>query len=96
MPEITPDFPLLDASRAEADGSYSRTIMDAFGFVDAHVPETDGYCSMPLRLVHDALGGWRVELGPYDLDAADLFALKQAITAFEQAIGVTLGSRRPA
>lgn len=87
MPDITPDFELLDAPRTEANAELGRVIYDTFGFVEPYIEETDSYCSMPLRLTFDQAAGWHLECGPYDLDAADILALRQAIAAYDQAVG---------
>ncbi|WP_368834358.1 hypothetical protein [Mycobacterium intracellulare] len=82
-----PDFPVLDAARHHGNNEFGRAIVETFGFVEPYIGETDGWASMPLRLVHDQAAGWHLELGPYDLDAADILALRQAIAAYDQVTG---------
>lgn len=85
-----PDFPVLDESRTDRN-DYCRTIFDTFGFVEPYTGTTDSWVSMPLRLVHDTAAGWHLELGPYDLNAADILALRQAIAAYDDAGARPLG-----
>jgi hypothetical protein len=82
-----PDFPVLDAPRHQESNDLGRAIIDTFGFVEPYIGETDSWVSMPLRLVHDQAAGWHLELGPYNLDAADILSLRQAIAAYDQAKG---------
>ena len=86
MPDITPDFELIDAPRPIGNTEFSRVIADTFGFVEPYIEERDGWCSLPLRLVHNISSGWHLELGPYDLDAADIHTLRAAIRAYDQAV----------
>lgn len=83
------DFPILDAPRLYADNTLSRCIVDYFGFVEPHMAELDSWVAMPLRLVYDQGAGWNLELGPYSLDAADIYKLRKAIAAYDQAVGVS-------
>lgn len=92
---IGPAFPVMDAPRHAEKNELGRAIMDTFGFVEPYIGETDSWVSMPLRLVHDQAADWHIELGPYDLDAADIAALRQAIAAYDQAIGRDHGNEAP-
>lgn len=85
----TPDFPLLDAHRAEGNTELSRVIMDAFGNIEPYIDELDYWCSMPVRLVHNIAAGWHLEVGPYGLAHSDIQRLRQAIAAYDQAAGTT-------
>lgn len=81
------DFPVMDADRATATTEYGRTVFDVFRPVEAHIAELDDWVAMPLRLVHDQAAGWQIELGPYNLDAADIGTLRRAIAAYDAATG---------
>lgn len=83
------DFPVLDAPRAPHSG-FGRAIIDVFGDLEPYIGETDSWVAMPLRLVHDQAAGFHLELGPYDLDAADINRLRKVIAAYDQATGPTL------
>lgn len=88
MPEyITdgPNFDVLDADRTHAHDECGRGIFDSFGYVEPYVAEIDSWLSMPVRLAHSALAGWHIEIGPYDLDAADIGVLQRAIAAYHEA-----------
>lgn len=85
--DASPYFDILDAPRTDANAELSRVILDVFDWVEPHLPELDTWVSMPLRLVHDQAGGFRLELGPYDLDAGDILAVRNAIAAYDQATG---------
>jgi hypothetical protein len=84
---ITPGFPILDADRQGDNTICVRTIFDVFGCVEPRVPETDYWVSMPVRLAHSQAAGYYLEVGPYDLDAADIHRLRQAIAAYDKAVG---------
>ena len=84
---ITPGFPILDADRQGDNTICVRTIFDVFGHVEPRIPETDDWCSMPVRLAHSQLAGYYLEVGPYDFDAADINRLREAITAYDAATG---------
>jgi hypothetical protein len=84
---LGPDFPVLDALRHAEANEFGRVIIDTFGFVEPYIGEVDGFMSMPLRLVHDQAAGLHLELGPYDIDRADIEALRTAIAGYDQAIG---------
>lgn len=83
----TPDFPILDAPRTEANTELYRTILDYFGVIEPHVDELDNYITMPLRLAHNAATGFCIEIGPYDLDHNDIDRLRAAIAAYDHAAG---------
>lgn len=85
--DSSPYFPVLDAPRTDANAELGRAIVDFLGYVEPHIPETDNWCSMPVRLVYDQAGGFHIELGPYGLDAADVHTLRQAIHAYDLANG---------
>lgn len=79
------DFPVLDAPRGH---EFGRGIFDYFGEVEPYITETDSWIAMPVRLVHDQLAGWHLEVGPYALDRNDIQRLREAIAAFDLAVGV--------
>ena len=83
----TPDFPILDAPRTEANAELFRLVVDYLGVIEPHVDELDSYVSMPLRLVHNAATGFCLEAGPYDLDHNDIGRLRAAIAAYDDATG---------
>lgn len=82
------DFPILDAVRLPPDQPGGRTIIDTLGHLEPFLDETDYWCSMPLRLVHNQLAGIGIELGPYSLNANDIDQLRAAIAAYDRAAGV--------
>ena len=84
---ISSDFPTLDADRSTATAEYGRVVCDVFAPVEPHITELDDWVAMPLRLAHSQANGWYLELGPYDLNAADILALRQAIAAYDAARG---------
>ena len=71
---ISSDFPTLDADRSTATAEYGRVVCDVFAPVEPHIPELDDWVAMPLRLAHSQANGWYLELGPYDLNAADILS----------------------
>ena len=81
----TPGFPVLDAPRTTDD--FNRTIADVFGYVEPRIEETDDWVSMPVRLVYDQAAGWHLQVGPYDLDRADIEVMRRAIAAYDAAVG---------
>jgi hypothetical protein len=80
------DFPVLDAPRTEATRSCGRVVLDFLGYIEPRIDETDYWCNMPVRLTH-TVAGFALEVGPYDLDAADIRKLREAIASYDQAIG---------
>lgn len=84
-----PRFPSLDASRATATAEYNRAIIAFLGRIGPYLGEVDYWCSMPLRLTHNQAAGFILEVGPYDLDRADIDALRAAIVAYDAATGET-------
>lgn len=84
---VTPDFPVLDHPRLRENTDYNRVIIDVFGHMEPYLPETDSWCSMPLRLTHNTAGGFQIELGPYTLDAADIMRLREAFAEYDKATG---------
>ncbi|SBS76508.1 hypothetical protein MHPYR_320086 [uncultured Mycobacterium sp.] len=62
-------------------------VIEGFGYIAPHIDEIDSWCSMGVRLAHNDAAGWVIELGPYDLDATDIHALRQAIHAYDHATG---------
>lgn len=85
---LMPDFPVLDAPRAEANNDWHRVIFDSFGDIEPYIEETDSFIAMPLRLVHDDAAGWHLELGPYTLGTRrDIERLRTAIAALDLATG---------
>jgi hypothetical protein len=81
----TPGFPILDADRQGDNTMCVRTIFDVHGYVEPYIPEMDSWVSMPLRLAHSQSAGFYLELGPYDLDAADIRRLREALDAYDRA-----------
>lgn len=77
------DFPILDASRDDADRELGRTILRDYGFIEPLVAEMDDWVSMPVRLVHDQAGGFSLEVGPYTLDGYDIRRLREAIRSYD-------------
>jgi hypothetical protein len=84
---LGPDFPVLDAQRHTETNEFGRVIVDTFGFVEPYIRGVDSWVSIPLRLAHDQAADWHLELGPYDLDRADIECLRAAIAAYDQATG---------
>ena len=78
------DFPVLDAPRSPEIG---RVIMSVHGHLEPYVDEMDYWCSMPIRLAHTTTNDWCIEMGPYTLDATDIFRLIEAIDAWRKAVG---------
>jgi hypothetical protein len=70
---------------ARSDDDPNRVVFDVFAPVEPYVRELDYWCSLPLRLVHTTGGGWGIELGPYELDAADILQLRKALAAYDEA-----------
>ncbi|OBJ00233.1 hypothetical protein A5624_08580 [Mycobacterium sp. 1482292.6] len=64
----------------------NRRIADDFGCIEPYMAELDSWIAMPTRLVHDQAADWNLELGPYSLNAADIHKLRQAITAYDEAV----------
>lgn len=80
----TADFPVLDAPRDFDNREYHRHIIKDFGYIDPYISEIDYWTSMPVRLIHDTAGGYRIELGPYSLSRYDVNCLREAIAAFNE------------
>lgn len=81
------DFPILDAARPVANAEHARVILDALGYAEPYIEETDGWTALPVRLVHNYTTGFTIEVGPYDFDAADILVLRKAIAAYDLARG---------
>lgn len=79
------DFPTLDADRSHPDREYSRTVIDVFRPVEPYITEMDSWVAMPLRLAHSQANGFYLEVGPYDMDAADIAVLRKAVAAYDAA-----------
>lgn len=92
--DTTSVFPVLDAPRPVADSEYGRVIFDVFGILEPYTEANDDYSSMPVRLVHDATAGFRIELGPYSLSGADINVLREAVAAYDQTTGRTAEPRK--
>jgi hypothetical protein len=82
-----PAFPLMDSTREISNAEYHRDIQDNLGYVEPYLSEVDNWCSMPVRVSHNTAAGWHIELGPYDLDRADIELLRRAIAAYDRAAG---------
>lgn len=81
---ISSDFPTMDAPRSPDIG---RVIIDEYRPLEPYIPEMDGWVSWPVRFAHSQVAGFYLEIGPYDLDAADILNLRRAIAAYDAAIG---------
>lgn len=94
------EFPILDADRSTATAEYGRVVCDVFVPVEPHMPELDNWVALPVRLARSQANGWYLEpphfarpgavlreLGPYNLNAADVRSLRQAIAAYDTARG---------
>lgn len=79
------DFPVLDAPRTEANAELNRQVLDDLGAIEPAIDEIDGWCTMPIRLAHNAAAGLCLEVGPYDLDHTDIERLRAAIRAYDVA-----------
>jgi len=91
MTTSPPHFDLLDGPRVIATNEFFRVIGDHFGYVDASIDETETSISMPTRLVHNAIVGWHLEVGPYDIHTDGIEILRQAIAAYDAAAGSVPG-----
>jgi hypothetical protein len=78
----TSRYPALDDSRRWATAELDRLVLEDHGAIEPHIDELDSYCSMPIRLTHNA-AGIHLEVGPYDLDDSDVARLRAAITAYD-------------
>lgn len=58
---VEPAFPLLDATRTIGNAEHRRAVIDCLGYCEPYIEETDGWVSLPLRLVHDRAAGWHLE-----------------------------------
>ncbi len=85
MNDTPTDFPILDADRSAASAETGRHVCDEFPPMEPYIGEMDNWCTMPLRLAYSATAGFCLEIGPYDLDAADIRALRRAIAAYDDA-----------
>jgi len=83
------DWPLLDIPRDDPDRHVQRETE-----ITVRVALTDGFVRIPLRITFtdDGLTGWRVELGPYDLDGRDACTLANMLVEY----GRLSGDFRPA
>jgi hypothetical protein len=84
-PNLSPDFPILDVPRDHDD--VGRAIIDVFGHLDPYLSWNDGYCSIPVRLVHDQAAGFHLECGPCAFTRQDIDKLRAAIAAYDDAVG---------
>ncbi len=84
---VEPGFEIIDANRDYDPLGLARVVMDVFGWAEPLDARVDTWKSLPIRLIHDSAGGWQIELGPYNLDAADILNLKEAIAAYDKAVG---------
>lgn len=94
MTDINPDFdfPLLDSARTGANADLFRVVIGEHGIIEPTIDETDSYCTMPLRLSHNAAAGVIIEIGPYDLDHNDIDRLRELLRAYDTCVngGTTL------
>lgn len=79
----TSQYPVLDDPRCDATAQLGRVVLEDLGAIEPRVDTLDAYSAMPIRLTHSA-GGLCLELGPYDLDDADVARLRAAITAYDR------------
>lgn len=82
-----PRFQVCDYPRTYANSEHNRVITDYFGYLEPYEDETDSWRSMPLRLTHSQAGGWCIECGPFTFDARDINRLREAIAAYDSAVG---------
>ncbi len=87
-------FPLLDSSRSGANEDLFRQVLVELGKIEPSLDEIDGWCTMPLRLSHNASAGLVLEIGPYDLHHEDVNVLREAIRQYDIAIQGGPGLRR--
>lgn len=87
QPTPASGFPVLDADRSTDAIEVGRHICDVFPPIEPRIPETDYWVAMPLRLAYSQAAGWYLECGPYDLAAADINRLREAIAAYDAAVG---------
>ena len=80
-------FPTLDADRTADTAEVGRHICDVFPPIEPRIPETDDWVAMPLRLAYSQAAGWYLECGPYDLSSTDIDRLRNAIAAYDAAVG---------
>ncbi|WP_286211753.1 hypothetical protein [Mycolicibacterium mageritense] len=84
---VEPRFEVVDSARTYATEELDRSVMDAFGHMEP-LDYRDGlWKSFPLRLTHDSGGGWQIECGPFNFDSADVERIRQAIAAYDDAVG---------
>ena len=81
---MTSKFPVLDAPRVYVDSDLAREVIEELGYAEPHIPETDTWVAMPVRLVHDQGSGFHLEVGPYAMDTADILLLRRAIAAYDE------------
>ncbi len=84
---VEPGFEVIDADRDADPLGLARVVMDVFGWAEPLDCRVDTWKSLPIRLIHDSAGGWQIELGPFNLDAADILNLREAIAAYDKAVG---------
>lgn len=82
---VNSDFPILDADRSHPDREYSRVIIDVLPPVEAYITEMDSWVAMPVRLAYSQSNGIYLEVGPYDLDRADIEVMRRAVAAYDAA-----------
>ena len=84
---IEPRFEVIDSERTYPTEELDRFVMDVFEPLEP-LDHRDGlWKTYPLRLSHDAGGGWQIEFGPLNLDSVDVERLRQAITGYDEAVG---------
>lgn len=82
---VNSDFPVLDADRSHPDREYSRHIIDVLPPVEPYITELDSWVALPVRLAYSQASGFYLELGPYDLDRADIEVMRRAVAAYDAA-----------
>jgi hypothetical protein len=80
MPDF--DFPLLDGPRDEAD-AHGRVVVTECRFIEPFIHESDGWCTLPIRVTHAPDSGLVLELGPYELGRRDVAKLRDALRAYD-------------
>ena len=78
------DDQMLDGDRSTIDDIGGRTILDECGALQPHIDEIDAYCTLPLRITHNALSGITLEIGPFNFSGRDIQALRAALDGIDR------------
>jgi hypothetical protein len=76
--------PIVDDPRVESNTSMGREVIEEFPAIWPHRDVTDDSVRLPIRLSHVAGVGFSMEIGPYDLDRADVEILKAFIASWDR------------